>query len=85
MRLMPEVWPRVSYADLELLSEDGRRFELYDGELFEMPAPTLRHQRVAVNVIEVIRGHERRAGGLAVISPVDVVLTRYDVVQPDVV
>jgi Uma2 family endonuclease len=82
---MTQVRPRVSYADLERLPEDGRRYELYDGELFEMPAPIPRHQRVIINVMEALRDCERAAGGLVLVSPVDVVLTEYDVVQPDVV
>ena len=30
--------PRVSYADMERWPEDGRRYELYDGEVFEIPS-----------------------------------------------
>ena len=37
------VRPRVSYADLEQAPEDGRRYELYDGEVFVVPAPMPRH------------------------------------------
>jgi hypothetical protein len=37
--------PCVSYADLERMPEDGRRYELYDGEVFVVPpAPLPRHQ-----------------------------------------
>ena len=38
------VQPRVSFADLERAPEDGRRYELYDGEVFVVPAPLPRHQ-----------------------------------------
>ena len=38
---MQVVKPRVSYADLERAPEDGRRYELYDGEVFVVPSPLL--------------------------------------------
>ena len=36
---MNVVRPRVSFADLERAPEDGRRYEIYDGEVFVVPAP----------------------------------------------
>jgi Uma2 family endonuclease len=75
----------MTYADLARLPDDGRRFELYDGEPFEVPMPTLRHQRVALHVATALWGYEQQHGGRVVIAPFDVVLTLVDVVQPDVV
>lgn len=77
--------PRLSFADLERMPEDGRRYELYDGELSEVPSPIPRHQRVALNLVDLLREYERRAGGLVFISPLDVVLDEQNVVQPDLV
>jgi Uma2 family endonuclease len=82
---MQEVRPRWSYADLERLPDDGRRYELYDGELCEVPAPIPRHQRVAYKLAAVLDEYERANGGLAFISPIDIVLDDHNVVQPDVV
>lgn len=82
---MQEVRPRWSYADLERLPEDGRRYEIYDGELCEVPAPIPRHQRVAYKIANVLDEYERAAGGVMLISPVDIVLDEHNVVQPDVV
>ena len=75
--------PRLSFADLERMPEDGRRYELYDGDLSEVPAPSLRHQRIVMHLLEALREHERRAGGLVCLSPVDIVLDAHNVVQPD--
>jgi len=77
--------PRLSFADLERMPEDGRRYELYDGELSEVPSPTLRHQRIVMNLMEALREVERRTGGLVCISPIDLVLDAHNVVQPGVV
>ena len=77
--------PRVNYEQLQRMPDDGCRYELHDGVLFEVPAPSLRHQRVVQHVCEVLREYERATGGLVVASPIDVVLDDYHVVQPDVV
>jgi Uma2 family endonuclease len=82
---MPNVGPRMCFADLERMPEDGRRYELYDGELSDVPSPLPRHQRVALNVAERLREYERRAGGLVFVAPLDIVLDEHNVVQPDVV
>lgn len=81
---MSQLRPRMSYADLERVPDTARRFELYDGELFEMPAPTFRHQRVALKMAIALEEYERASGGRVVAAPFDVVLTPHDVVQPDV-
>lgn len=77
--------PRVSYADLEVAPEDGRRYELYDGEVFVVPAPLPKHQVVAITIAEMLRKYARGHGGFAVASPIDIVFSDYDVLQPDVI
>jgi Uma2 family endonuclease len=85
MRLMQQVRPRMRFADLERMPEDGRRYELYDGKLSEVPSPLPVHQRVAINVVESLREYERASGGRVFIAPLDIVLDEYNVVQPDIV
>ena len=79
------VRPRVSYADLERAPEDGRRYELYDGEVFVVPAPVPRHQVVQQLIAEALHRHVSAHGGFSVGSPIDIVFSEYDVLQPDVV
>ena len=76
--------PRVSYADLERAPEDGHRYELYDGEVFVVPAPNLRHQITAQAILQVFEDFAASQGGLVIIAPMDVIFSDYDVVQPDV-
>jgi hypothetical protein len=76
---------RVSFADLERAPEDGRRYELYDGEVYVVPAPIPRHQVVQYTAAEAPRALCRQHGGFAVGSPIDIVFSEYDVLQPDVV
>jgi Uma2 family endonuclease len=85
MRFMKAVDPRVTFAELQQWPDDGRRYELYDGEVIVVPSPFLRHQRVAMHIEEILLDYERTAGGLGVHAPLDIVLSEHDVVQPDVV
>ena len=76
---------RVSYADLEKWPDDGRRYELYDGEVWEVPSPILLHQLVLGGLYRALDAYVRQHGGLVAFAPLDIVLTDYDVVQPDLV
>ena len=82
---MKIVRPRVSYADLEQAPEDGRRYELYDGEVFVVPAPIPRHQVVQQLIAEALHQYVSQHGGFSVPSPIDIVFSDYDVLQPDLV
>jgi Uma2 family endonuclease len=76
---------RMTYADYLAMPEDGRRYEILDGELVEMSSPTTRHQRVLWNLIIAIDRVVRGQGhGLALAAPCDVVLAQHQVVQPDI-
>jgi len=75
--------PRVSFADLEQWPEDGRRYELYDGEVYVVPSPLPLHQVVSARLYDVLRDYSRGHGGIVLYAPLDIVLTEYDVVQPD--
>ena len=77
--------PRVSFADLQQAPEDGRRYELYDGEVFVVPAPIPLHQIAVMRFYELLRAYTKGHGGLVFLSPIDIVFSEFDVVQPDVV
>jgi Uma2 family endonuclease len=85
MSPMKAVRPRVSYADLERAPEDGRRYELYDGEVFVVPAPLPKHQIVQHTVTDLLRDYAKDSGGFAVGSPIDIAFSEFDVLQPDAV
>lgn len=61
-----------------------KRYQLLDGELILAPAPTTRHQRILINLLQALDAFVRANGvGEVFLSPCDVVLSSYDVVQPD--
>jgi Uma2 family endonuclease len=68
---------------LEKWPDDGRRYELYDGEVYEVPSPILLHQFASGQLHLVLADYVRSHGGLVVYAPLDIVLSDYDVVQPD--
>ena len=76
--------PRVSFAELQQWPDDGRRYELYDGEVIVVPSPLPRHQRVALHIAEILQEYEHAAGGLLLGSPLDIVFSEHNVLQPDV-
>ena len=85
MAAMKAVDPRVTYAELEQWPDDGRRYELYGGEVIVVPAPLPIHQVVALRVYDVLKVYGEGTGGLVICSPLDIVFSEYDVLQPDVV
>jgi Uma2 family endonuclease len=75
---------RLTYADLVAMPEDGKRHELIDGEHYVTPAPTTRHQLVLGHLYLDLAGYVEANGlGQAFFAPLDVVLSDYDVVEPD--
>ena len=75
---------KLTYRDYLLMPEDGKRHELIGGEHFVTPAPTMKHQIVVGNLHRLLATfvYDRRLGR-ALLSPLDVVFSDEDVVQPD--
>jgi len=75
---------RFTYEDYVLLPED-RRYEIVEGELLLTPAPTPYHQTVAMHLGFLLHAFVARNDlGQVFIAPCDVVLSRFDVLQPDI-
>lgn len=76
---------RWTVADLELLPEDGRRYEIIDGELFGTRTPHWKHQNVAVKIGMALESWSVKSGaGEAAVNP-GLVFSETDSVIPDVV
>src|SRR5580693_8371192 len=76
--------PRVTSADLLALPIDGMRHELIDGEHFVNPSPVPRHQLVLGNLYRALHAFvEERDLGVVFFAPLDVVLSDFDLVEPD--
>ena len=75
---------RLTWDDLLRLPEDGLRHELIDGEHYVTAAPNLRHQDVLRQLLFPLGNHlDAHPIGKIYFAPADVVLSDYDVVEPD--
>ncbi len=76
---------RLTYEDYCAFPDDGKRRELIGGEAYVTPPPRTRHQRVVGRVFSALANHVTvHGGGEVFVAPLDVVLSDFDVVQPDV-
>lgn len=72
----------LTYQDYAALPASGKRHEIHDGELWEMPAPTPLHQIVLDNIFRVVDGHVRpRRLGIVLFAPLDVILADTTILQ----
>jgi Uma2 family endonuclease len=72
----------LARADLQVLPDDGHRYELIDGTLIVSPAPRLAHQRVVGNLYVALRA-ACPAHLEVVLAPFAVALADDTEVQPD--
>src|SRR5438876_8507487 len=76
---------RWTTADLELMPDDGKRYEIIDGELYVSRQPEFDHQRVCGKVYSPLQMWSDRTGaGVAVFAP-GVIFADDDNVAPDIV
>jgi Uma2 family endonuclease len=74
-----------TYEDYAALPDDGRRYEIIDGVLYLMPAPTPRHQSVLSWFVHYLIVHVQVPGlGRVFGAPLDLLLTGGQPLQPDV-
>ncbi len=78
--------PAPTDEDYLDLPDDGRRYELVEGDLFVTAAPFIRHQTVSGNLHLLLAPYVREHRlGQVFFAPTDVVLSDATVVQPDLV
>jgi Uma2 family endonuclease len=74
--------PPLTYEEFSRMPDDGKRYELIEGELVEMSAPFRRHQellgRLYVVFREALGGH-----GKVYFAPLDIILSPITALQPD--
>ena len=75
----------LTYQDYAALPDDGRRYEIHEGELSVTPAPGATHQRMIRKLLVALDAHVRARGlGEVFVAPFDVILSDTTVVQPDI-
>ena len=82
--MRPESRTKLTYEDFVLFPDDGMRHELIDGEHYVTPSPSPRHQRIIGELHYLIRAWlEEHPVGEVYLSPLDVVISQFDIVEPD--
>ena len=75
---------KLTYDDFVLFPDDGKRHELIDGEHYVTAAPNTKHQQVVTELIFLVRSWlEDHPIGRVFTAPFDIVLSQFDVVEPD--
>jgi Uma2 family endonuclease len=75
--------PLFTAEDLEHLPDDGKRYELFDGELIVSPAPIPQHQGVSWECGNFLAQAVSAGWGRAFAAPIEVHFSSHRVVQPD--
>ena len=76
----------LTYEDFAALPDDGKRYELHEGELSVTPSPGRRHQTILGRLFVLLTLHVRASGhGEVFVSPFDVIMTNITVVEPDII
>jgi Uma2 family endonuclease len=76
---------KLTYDDFVLFPDDGKRHELIDGEHYVTPSPNTRHQQIQGDLFALIWNYlEAHLIGRVFAAPFDVVFSRFDVVEPDI-
>ncbi len=77
---------KFTYEDYKNIAEsETKRYELLGGEFYMAPAPIPYHQYISKKLFHCLYEHTREHDlGEVYYSPIDVVLSSEDVVQPDI-
>jgi len=80
-RPQPGSW---TYEDLLALPDDGRRYEIIEGDLFEMTGPDLAHSEAVINLIYLLRPFVEALRLKLLTAPSDIFFGAANPVQPDI-
>ena len=82
--MAPQTSIKLTWEDYAAIPDDGRRHEIIDGEHYVNPAPVAFHQIVVSNIEFALQQYVRaQHAGRVLSSPINVVLSEHDIVQPD--
>lgn len=75
-----------TYAAYAAIPDDGKRYEIIEGVLYQMPSPQEPHQSALSLIFFYLMLHVQMAGaGKVYVAPFDVKLFKNTTVQPDII
>ena len=73
-----------TYEDYLAFPEDGKRYEIIEGDCYMSPAPRTKHQDISFRLTSFLYRYLRKTRqGRAFAAPTDVILSDINIVQPD--
>lgn len=82
--LLPDLERRDwTVEELRALPDDGRRYEVIDGELFVTPSPSWMHQRAVVELLTHVRPYAIACSLECLVAPAEVTFSPRRSVEPD--
>ncbi|MBA3961829.1 MAG: Uma2 family endonuclease [Chthoniobacterales bacterium] len=76
---------RCTVEDYRRLPADDWRYQLIDGEIVLSPSPSFFHQRILMNIIELLAPYVKKKNlGTVMFAPLDFYLDDHNVYQPDI-
>lgn len=84
--MAPQTSTRMTYEEYLKLPDDGKYYEIIDGELCLNPTPVPCHQRIVVNLLFALKLYFREhGGGEVLVAPMDVVFNEENMLEPDLI
>jgi len=82
----PELRRKLDYSDYVATPDDGKRYEIIEGDLYVNPSPSPMHQRVSRRLQRQLeRYFHGRSIGEVFNAPIDLILSHHNVLVPDLV
>ena len=85
IEMATRIEPLLTVDDLDIMPDDGNRYEIIEGELFVSRAPGLEHQRISGNLFASIRTYLDRTHIGEVLATPGIVFSTFNGVIPDLV
>ncbi len=74
---------KMTATEYFLLPDDGKRYELIEGDLCQVTGPNRKHQDISAVLNDILRAEARKIAARVYYAPLDVYLSEYTVLQPD--
>jgi Uma2 family endonuclease len=75
---------KLTYDDYLRFPDDGQRHEIIEGEHYVSPPPIIRHQRILLKLSYLMQSHlETEQSGEILFAPVAVLLSEFNIFEPD--
>jgi Uncharacterized protein conserved in cyanobacteria len=76
---------KFTYEDYLRLPDDGKRYQVIEGEVYMVPAPIPYHQDTSRKLMVLLNNFvEKQKLGKVYYAPCDVILSEENIVQPDI-